>query len=283
MRPSLPVPGTLTAGNSSNELKAGDRPWRLCSLVDWINGLVIAPSLERLKLLLIFAFLLSHLGAAALALPPAERGGDVVLDRYFAATKDQQSKLSDLAMEVEMEASLPKLNKSGKLHAWRYVTKLGAITYRALTIQGDNTVKKDVIARYLQAEKEAGEKPGLGINRENYKFHYRGEYPWGASKLHLFFLEPRRKQVGLFEGWVWIDNATWLPVREQGELAKSPSVFLKKVAFVRDYIHQDGVAIPVSIESSIQTRIVGSAEVKIRYTNISKQARPEKVVTSANR
>lgn len=244
---------------------------------------MIEPSLERRTLLLIFVLLLSHFGGVASALPPAERGGDIVLDRYFAATQDQQSKLSDLAMEVEMEASLPKLNKSGKLHAWRYVTKLGAITYRALTIQGDNTVKKDVIARYLQAEKEAGEKPGLGINRENYKFDYRGEYPWGQGKLHLFFLEPRRKQVGLFEGWVWIDNATWLPVREEGELAKSPSVFLKKVAFVRDYVHQDGVAIPVSIQSSIQTRIVGSAEVRIRYTNISKQARTEKVVTSANR
>lgn len=282
MRPSLPVRGTCGTCNSSKR-KGTARLGRSGKF----DRLEIRAG-ERAKpgvttLLLILALFIFDFGGAALALPPAARPGEMVLDRYLAAAQDQRSKLADLSMEVDMEASLPKLNKTGKLHAWRYVTRLGAITYRALTIQGDNTVKKDVIARYLQAEKEAGEKQGLGITRENYKFEYRGEYPWGDGKLHLFYVEPRRKQVGLFEGWVWIDDASGLPVREQGELSKNPSVFLKKVAFVRDYIHQDGVAIPVSIDSLIQTRIIGSAEVKVRYRNITKQARADKLVTSATR
>lgn len=234
-------------------------------------------------MLLILALFAFHFAGAALATPPVPRAGDLVLDRYFTATQNQRSKVSDLAMEVDLEASLPRLKKAGKLHAWRYVTRLGAITYRALTVQGDNTVKKDVIARYLQAEKEAMGKQGLGITRENYKFEYRGEYPWGPGKLHLFYLEPRRKLVGLFEGWLWIEDASALPVREQGELAKSPSVFLKKVAFVRDYIHEDGVAIPVRIDSLIHTRIIGAAEVRVRYTNITKQARADAAATSATR
>ena len=213
----------------------------------------------------------------------ADTAGATALDRYLSATKVQYSKLRGLSMEVDIYASLPRLGKNGSLHAFRSVTRLGAITYRTLIFQGDNTVKKDVIARYLQAEKEAGEKPGLTITPDNYKFHYRGVYPWGAGKLHLFELTPRRKEIGLFQGWLWVDDATGLPVREQGEFARNPSVFLKKVSFVRDYIHKDGVAIPVRIESTIDTRLIGRAEVEVRYSNIKRKAQAAHLLTTAAR
>lgn len=209
--------------------------------------------------------------------------GTTALEKFLTATKDQQTKLRDLSMEVDIRASLPRLGKKGSLHAFRSVTKLGAVTYRTLAFQGDNTVKKDVIARYLQAEKEAGDKPGLGITPDNYKFDYRGVYPWGTGKIHLFHLAPKRKEVGLFEGWLWVDDATGLPVREQGEFARNPSVFLKRVSFVRDYIHKDGIAIPVRIESTIDTRIVGKAEVEVQYSNINKHPREENLLTTATR
>jgi hypothetical protein len=237
---------------------------------------------NRLRCLLV-SVLLWLGGVGALEAARQESAGEAVLERYLAATQEQQAKVADWAMEVDIKASLPRLNKTGTLHAWRYVTRLGAITYRALTIQGDTTVKKDVIARYLQAEKEAGEKTGMTINRENYKFSYRGEYPWGRGKLHLFYLEPRRKQVGLFRGWLWVDGESALPVREEGVLSKSPSVFLKRIEFVRDYTHRDGVAIPISIDSRIQTRIIGTAEVHVRYSNITRQTSTAAVATTANR
>jgi len=46
---------------------------------------------------------------------------------------------------------------------------------------------------------------------------------------------PRQKRQGLFKGDLWIDAATYLRVQESGYLVKSPSIFLKKVAFVRKY------------------------------------------------
>jgi len=64
----------------------------------------------------------------------------------------------------------------------------------------------------------------------------------------------------LFKGEIWIDAATGMPIREAGQFVKTPSLFLKKIAFVRDYEIRDGVAYPLHIQSTVDTRIVGRAE-----------------------
>jgi hypothetical protein len=208
----------------------------------------------------------------SLAAPGAdERTGLQVLDRYLSATRNQDEQMRGLSMKVEIDAALPRLNREGKMNAVRFISRLGRITYRAITFQGDDSIKKDVIAKYLQAEVEAGTaQKSLGIVPENYKFKYWGIYGDGNWQQHLFEIEPRKKRAGLFKGWLWIDVKTALPVREQGELVKSPSVFLRKIEFIRDYEIRDGLARPVSIESTIQTRVVGNAQLKVTYSDYEK-------------
>src|SRR5271155_5344747 len=81
-----------------------------------------------------------------------DRQDAAILERYFSAQRDQQSALRGATMEVFINASVPKLKKDGRLHALRSISKLGKITYRTLGFAGDNSVKKEVIARYLSAE-----------------------------------------------------------------------------------------------------------------------------------
>ena len=202
--------------------------------------------------------------------------GRPYLEQYLTANKNHEEKLRGVAMAMDIEASLPSLNRKGKFHALRQISKLGKVTYRAITFQGDNSIKNDVIARFLQAEKETADK-GLNLRRtpENYKFKYYGQFGEGAWKLHLFELTPKEKKPGLFHGWLWIEAASGLPVREQGELVKNPSIFLKRVEFVRDYEIHDGVAVPVKFDSQIQTRVAGKAEMSIRYSNVVAQSPEE--------
>ncbi len=207
---------------------------------------------------------------------PAENPAtQAILGQYLAATRAGQATLRDMSMEVDIDAKLPNLSKSGKLNALRHISRLGQITYRRLTFQGDNTVKKDLIARYLEAEAKAA--PGsssMAITPDNYKFRYRGVYGSGDWKLHLFELTPRAKRVGLFKGWLWLEAQSCRPVREQGRFVKTPSIFLKRVEFVRDYMFRDGVAIPVRIDSSIETRLVGRAELSVRFSKFEHEAQP---------
>ncbi len=175
-------------------------------------------------------------------------------------------------MDVEIDAELPKLKKSGKLQALRSISKLGQITYQGLKFIGDNTIKNDVIVRYLTAERQSQDISQLALTPKNYKFKYKGLAQRNEHMVHIFQVSPRKKMVGLFKGELWVDASTYLPVRESGRFVKNPSVFLKKVEFVRDYQIKDGIAIPSHIESTISTRFWGPAQMSINFSNFS---RPE--------
>jgi hypothetical protein len=73
----------------------------------------------------------------------------------------------------------------------------------------------------------------------------------------------------LFKGELWLDAETCLPVRESGRLVKNPSIFLRRIEFVREFDIREGVAIPRSLESTVETRLVGKAELSVRFRNVS--------------
>src|SRR6266540_2879189 len=102
-------------------------------------------------------------------------------------------------MDVEISGSLPKLKKWGKLHALRRISSLGRITYDMLRFEGDNTVKKEVIARYLTAETEALRGPSLEVTPANYKFKYKGLGQLDGREIHKFEVSPKQKRQGLYK------------------------------------------------------------------------------------
>jgi hypothetical protein len=195
---------------------------------------------------------------------------EAVVDTYTAISREQGARLRGASMEVEIEASLPKLKQQGRLRALRRISRLGRITYEAIHFEGDKAVKSSVIARYLAADAEAqsADESSLAITPANYKFKYKGHSGEGENQVYIFQLTPRKKRVGLFKGELWIDAATCLPVRESGRLVKTPSVFLKRVEFVRDYYIRGGVAVPLQIASTVETRLVGRAEVTVHFRNV---------------
>jgi hypothetical protein len=211
---------------------------------------------------------------------------DEVVSRYQDAVRRQQSVMKDVSMEVTMEATIPKLKKHGRLNALRRISTLGKITYKVLGFSGDDTVKKEVMARYMTAEVEAAQnqRDSIGITPENYNFKYKGKHNRDLRDVHIFELKPKKKRLGLFKGELWIDAATFLPVHEQGQLVKNPSVFIKKMEFVRKYEIQDGVAWLAQLDSRTDTRIVGRAELHISYTNFHRQdpSEQEEIVEEAH-
>ncbi len=193
---------------------------------------------------------------------------DSYVERYLEATKTQKNSLRGMQMEVSLDARLPRLEKRGRLRALRTISKLGMITYKALGFSGDNMIKNQVIARYLDGESQTRD---IGITRANYKFKYKGQTQQDGRKVYVLQVTPRKKVVGLFRGELWLDAESALPVRESGRFVKSPSVFLKKIEFVRDYQIKDGVAIPKHVESTADVRVLGRAELSIEYSNLSPQ------------
>jgi hypothetical protein len=200
---------------------------------------------------------------------------DTVVEQYAAATRQQARSLAGASMDVDIDASLPKLKKHGRLHALRRISPIGLIKYEMARFEGDNVVNKEVITRYLTAEVEAQKNlsPADAVTPDNYRFKPRGVVLLDGRDVYKYEVTPKQKREHLFKGEIWIDAKTYLKVQESGYLVKNPSIWLKRVAFVRKYEIRDGVSVPRETQSVADTRLVGKAEMTIEFTNVALDTR----------
>lgn len=229
--------------------------------------------------------LLTFLALAGLSAAPGADKDDATLaivNKYLDATKTQRETLRGAQMEMEIDAKLPRLEKQGKMRLFRKISRLGQITYKVLGFMGDDTIKKEVIARYLATESEARDTSSIAITPANYKFKYRAQLITDGHEVQIFHISPRRKGPGLFQGELWLDGETGMPLRESGRLVKNPSVFLKKVEFLHEYEMHDGVAIPKHFEGTADVRLVGRAELTIDFSHFTKQETTEEETARAH-
>lgn len=198
----------------------------------------------------------------------ANAESQTILDQYVKATEGQRQKMRGVTMDVNIAAELPKLQKRGTMIALRTISKVGRITYDALKFEGDNTIKKELIARYLSAETEVGNKGAPPITPQYYKFKFKGNNTREGKNVYVFQLTPKKKLPGTFKGELWLDTVTYLPVREQGLMAKNPSVFIRRFEFERTYEIQNGIAVPKHTRGVVETRLWGKAEMNVDFSNL---------------
>jgi len=186
------------------------------------------------RVLLSMLFVVAPL--AAKAPPPRESGlARQALERYLREQCDRPPP-SAAPTSFQIDAALPKLHKRGVLRGLKVIAGPGRIAFTQLHFVGDSLVKTAVIARFLTVEtKLPGGDEATQIAAANYRFSFKGTTDYGRRTAFIFLMEPKRRQVGLFKGELWLDSETARPLREWGELVKSPSGFVNHVYFVRDY------------------------------------------------
>ncbi len=226
----------------------------------------------------------SGFSAAADDLQDESKGpAAAIISKYLQATQNHEDALRGASMEVDIRATVFKLKEQGRLHALRNISKVGQITYHVLGFQGDNTVKNQVIGRYLQAEQQGQGDQNIAITPANYKFKFKGEKKTDTGQnVYVFQLSPRKKKIGLFKGEMWLDSGTCLPVFEKGRLVKNPSIFFKKVDFERAFAVRNGVAIPQYIDSTIDTHLIGKVVLTINFSNFTQNSAAEQNADTMN-
>jgi hypothetical protein len=191
-----------------------------------------------------------------------------VINRYVAAQQAQQEALRGARMEEEIEVQLPRLEKKGNLRVLRVITKFGKITFEQIgQFIGDPIVKKEVIGKYLEQEQKEREAGSIAITPANYKFQINAVITQQEQQIYIFKLSPKRKAVGLFKGELWLDGATGMPLKETGQLVKSGSPWLKSIRFVRDYELRNGISMLKHLQSTVDVRGVGKAEISANNSN----------------
>ncbi len=193
---------------------------------------------------------------------------DDVLSSFTAASTESDRQLRGSTMNVEIAAQVPRLEKSAHLLGIRAVSNQGSVTYSALELTGDSAVRREIIARYLAAEQNAGGQRDfslLALTPANYKFRYLGMQTIEGTSAYLFSVKPRKKREGSFEGSLWIDARTTLPLRESGRVVQH-SIFLRRLTLVRKFRIIDRTAIAESTAIEIDTRLVGKARMTVNLS-----------------
>ncbi len=232
-------------------------------------------SLRRAALLLLIALSLLTSPAAQAAEASAAGSSDLAA-RAFARYIVNQAQAPAWDVEtVEVDASLPAANTHGRMRAIRRLL-LGKPDYQVLELAGDKTVRQQVILRYLSAQTQQAELPAsaVAITPVNYDFHYLGEVNREGVIAYAFGIKPRKKREGLIQGELWIDGETGAVVRESGRLVKNPSIFLKRVSVTRLTQLRDGVALDRVTYLTVDTRLIGRAELVIHEQPFSNPADP---------
>jgi hypothetical protein len=166
---------------------------------------------------------------------------------------------------IEIEASLPKLQKTAHLRAIRRLLPVGQPHYKVLETAGDSTVRNQVIVRYIAADEKATELAArsVALTPANYRIHYAGTVWIGDRLAYVYRMIPRHRREGLVNGSLWLDSETGIAIRESGYLAKSPSVFLKRINVTRENDLQNGTVAVRITHISVDTRLIGRAQLVI--------------------
>ena len=213
--------------------------------------------------------LLVVLGPAALlpaghhAPPPLPRSDESraaeILQRHFAVREARQGGAQSV-VSFEIQASLPRLKKHGMMRGLERIGEGGRVVFSQLHFVGDELIKTAVIGRFLTAQKSGPEEGDLALAARNYRFRYRGNCDYNGRTALVFLAEPKKKRIGLFKGEVWIDRETAQPLREWGDFVRSPSLFLSRIRFVRDYEMDGALSHPRRIILTMRAALVGPAE-----------------------
>jgi hypothetical protein len=133
--------------------------------------------------------------------------------------------------------------------------------FTVLESYGSSLIRTRVINRMIAAEIEAaraGARRKVAFTSANYEFtSVRDE-----GDAYVITMKPRRRDGLLFEGRVWITKDGFHLKRIEGEPAKNPSFWTKRITFVSDFEPVKGVWLHVRTVARVTIRLRGHYDVR---------------------
>jgi hypothetical protein len=197
-------------------------------------------------------------------------GVDVSAGQNFAAVLERFLMRSDEAPIAyralrHMEARNPHFGASAWMDVWTEADEAGGFRYQVAAQGGSGYIQRRVFLAALDGEQKMwreGEPKRAKLNHTNYSFTDNGEADGGLASLAI---TPKRKDVLLVAGWVFVKREDGDLVRIEGQLSKNPSFWTRRVEIVRRYERVGGRHVPVEIESIAQVLIAGLSTFHMTY------------------
>lgn len=118
----------------------------------------------------------------------------------------------------------------------------------------------NIVKHVLEHESQAAaaQTPPGAIDRHNYEFKLLGEEVVDGQPCWTLQLLPKREEKTLLRGKAWVDKDTYLIHQLDGELAKSPSWWLKKVQTQIHFGSAAGMWLQTQTKAQADVRMFGT-------------------------
>ena len=149
---------------------------------------------------------------------------------------------------------------------------------------GSGTVRNKVFRKLLEAEQESMKDDNQrrsAITAENYTFHLLSYENAGNREVYIVEAQPRTKNKFLFRGRIWVDAREFAIVRVEGQPAVNPSWWTKRTDFTRTYVKIGDFWLPQANDSVTKLRLLGTAEMTIKYGDYKVEHAPVATVASS--
>jgi hypothetical protein len=192
----------------------------------------------------------------------AGSAGPTLLERFLARVDEPPVEYRALR---HLEASNPHFRQSATMDVWTEYDNAKGFHYQVVSESGSGYIRKKVFFAALDAEQKmwANHEPDqASFSHENYTFQNGA---MAADGLASLLVSPRRKDMLLVEGAVFVHHDDGELVRIEGRLSKNPSFWTRRVDVVRRYARMAGVRVPISFESVANLLIAGRSTFKMSY------------------
>lgn len=195
------------------------------------------------------------------ALAGGSSSATLLLQRFFAIEDTAPHQYRALRHFV---ARNEKLDKSAWMDVWTDADGSG-FRYDVIAEDGSGYIRSKIFREALETERRMwrdGTSRRGAITEDNYVFvDCASESP----ELTCVSLKPRRKDVMLVDGAIFLHPDTGDLVRMEGSLSKSPSFWTRRVDILRRYARIAGVRVPVAVESTASVRVAGLSTFAMTY------------------
>ena len=204
----------------------------------------------------------SALVSARAARPVDSAAPSPLLERFLSLTDPAVVEYQALR---HLEAQNDRFNSAAWMDVWTETDRDGGFSYRIIRQGGSQYIRSRVFLPTLEAERQMCESPDAergALTAANYVFEDRRAEKDGLAWLSV---KPRRKDVLLVEGSIFLKPDDGDLVRVEGRLAKSPSMWTRRVDIVRSFRRVGGVRMPVELESVATLLIAGRSTFRMTY------------------
>jgi hypothetical protein len=125
-------------------------------------------------------------------------------------------------------------------------------------------VVRHVLEHEIQIAGSTQKSQSTVVTTDNYDFSYLGTTLLNGRPCYLLQMTPKRKQPELISGRAWIDQQSFLILRMEGDLAKSPSWWVKSVHVDLSFSGSRDAWVQTNMEAVAQVRCFGPQKLTSR-------------------